>query len=281
MTPSARHGAYTEDQIRVLLHLKDLPECIGYFKGSTNWKEVAKQQEIALWPSELRGPTKIRDFIYRLRHKFPDKYARISNEAKGLNSKPRNQVSPESKPRNPVSTEELRDAKFNTMLRRIVEYVEEQGHGWIPQRYEGDRELANWARNRRSDRKKGMLSNDRIEALTKAGFIWGVDTDPKFNKYSNDPYLNEHDVLCGRCSSANAYVGNDHFRCVVAEYHLQYLRAKRDGKMDIARAVVARIEKNGGRFLQRSGDTWSTVSPERAIKKATQAFHYLKRSERV
>jgi len=76
-----------------------------------------------------------------------------------------------SKPRNPVSTE-LRDTKFNTMLRRIVEYVEEQGHGWTPQRYEGGRELAFWAKNRRSERKRGMLSNDRIEDLTKAGFIW-------------------------------------------------------------------------------------------------------------
>ena len=98
---------------------------------------------------------------------------------------------------------------------------------------------------------------------------------------TNSAKINRNDVLCGRGGLTNSHVGNKHFRCVVAEYQLQYLRAKKNEKRDIARAVVARIEKNGGRFLQRSGDTWSTISPERAIAKASQVLRDLKRPKRV
>jgi len=91
---------------------------------------------------------------------------------------------------------------------------------------------------------------------------------------TNSAKINRNDVLCGRGGLTNSHVGNKHFRCVVAEYQLQYLRAKKNEKRDIARAVVARIEENGGRFLQRSAgrDTWSTVSPKRAIDKTSQAL---------
>ena len=77
----------------------------------------------------------------------------------------------QSKPRNPVS-KVLRDAKFDDMLRRVVEYVEQEGHGWIPQRYEGNRKLACWAKNRRSEWKRGILQKNRVDDLNKAGFVW-------------------------------------------------------------------------------------------------------------
>ena len=44
---------------------------------------------------------------------------------------------------------------------------------------------------------------------------------------TNSAKINRNDVLCGRGGLTNSHVGNKHFRCVVAEYQLQYLRAKK------------------------------------------------------
>lgn len=76
-----------------------------------------------------------------------------------------------SKPRNPVSRE-THDANFDDMVKRVVEYVEKEGHGWIPQRYEKDKQLANWAKNRRSEWKRGTMRQQQVDDLNKAGFVW-------------------------------------------------------------------------------------------------------------
>lgn len=89
----------------------------------------------------------------------------------------------QSNPRNPVSKEFV-DLNFNEMLRRVVDYVEREGHGWIPQRYEGDRQLGVWAKNRRSEWKRGTLSEERVEDLNKAGFVWEAKKGRRWSRES-------------------------------------------------------------------------------------------------
>lgn len=86
--------------------------------------------------------------------------------------------------------------------------------------------------------------------------------------------INPNDVLCGRGGLTNSHAGNKMFRDVVAEYQLEYLRARKNDKKDIARRIVARIKGNGGRFLQRhpSSRVWSIASEKKAVEKTSQAL---------
>lgn len=102
-------------------------------------------------------------------------------------------------------------------------------------------------------------------------------------KFQNDTYnydmisadkINPNDVLCGRGGLTNSHIGNKKYRYIVAEHQLEYLRARKNDKRTIARAVVSRIRENGGRFLQRSSDSdvWVVVSDKRATEKTSQAL---------
>jgi len=86
--------------------------------------------------------------------------------------------------------------------------------------------------------------------------------------------INPNDVLCGRGGLTNSHVGNKRFRIVVAEYQLEYLKARKNDKKDIARTVVSRIRESGGRFLQRNSNSnlWSAASAKRAVEKTSQAL---------
>jgi len=86
--------------------------------------------------------------------------------------------------------------------------------------------------------------------------------------------INPNDVLCGRGGLTNSHVGNKRFRDVVAEYQLEYLKARKNDKKGIARKIVARIDESGGRFLQRSvsSNVWSIASEKRALEKTSQAL---------
>jgi len=86
--------------------------------------------------------------------------------------------------------------------------------------------------------------------------------------------INPNDILCGRGGLTNSHFGNKSFRCVVAEYQLEYLKARKNDKKDIARKIVAQIKENGGRFLQRraNSDAWSISSDKRAVEKTSQAL---------
>jgi hypothetical protein len=94
----------------------------------------------------------------------------------------------------------------------------------------------------------------------------------KYNMTSKE--INPNDVLCGRGGLTNSHVGTKRFRCVVAEYQLEYLKARKNDKKDIARTIVARIKENGGSFLQRSSESsvWSIASEKKAVEKTSQAL---------
>jgi hypothetical protein len=86
--------------------------------------------------------------------------------------------------------------------------------------------------------------------------------------------INPNDVLCGRGGLTNSHAGNKRFRDVVAEYQLEYLKARKNDKKGIARKIVSHIGDNGGRFLQRgtSSNVWSIASEKRALEKTSQAL---------
>jgi hypothetical protein len=73
------------------------------------------------------------------------------------------------KPRNEVSTA-AHDKSFHKMVERVVLYYGKHGHVYIPCKYE-DKELATWSSNRRSEKARGELKANRIEASQKAGFV--------------------------------------------------------------------------------------------------------------
>lgn len=60
------------------------------------------------------------------------------------------------------------------MLEKVVKFVEKEGHGYIPQRCKDDPELGVWCKNRRSEKRRGILSASKEEKLDKAGFVWSL-----------------------------------------------------------------------------------------------------------
>ena len=75
-----------------------------------------------------------------------------------------------AKPRNRVNTS-LNDEKFIKMVDRFVLYTEETGNRWIPTSYH-DKQLVNWGMNVRNQKRAEKLSEERIAALEKVGFVW-------------------------------------------------------------------------------------------------------------
>ena len=75
-----------------------------------------------------------------------------------------------TKPRNRVDTS-LNDEHFVKMVDRFVLYTEETGNRWIPTKYK-DTHLVHWGVYVRNKKRNGKLSNDRITALEKVGFVW-------------------------------------------------------------------------------------------------------------
>lgn len=83
--------------------------------------------------------------------------------------------------------------------------------------------------------------------------------------------LNDYDILCGRGNGVNNTSGNIKFRKLIESYRPTYVLAARRDKAEIARQVVAKIHRNGGRFL-RSDDKlgcWYEIPNEKAMEKVS------------
>lgn len=100
-----------------------------------------------------------------------------------------------------------------------------------------------------------------------------------------------HDVLLGRGGVTNNHEGNKRYRTMVAQHQAEYLAAKKNDKILIARKIVAAVHANGGRFLKQCTSTealtaqqqnphsastdssqWIEVSEKRATEKTSQAL---------
>lgn len=91
--------------------------------------------------------------------------------------------------------------------------------------------------------------------------------------------LRPHDVLFGRGSGSFYYEGNIRFRAIILKYKNSYNGTKvRQEKADIADLIVDKIEKSGGRFLEKKegDDAWVQVYRRVALEKTKQALRQKK-----
>lgn len=67
--------------------------------------------------------------------------------------------------------------KFNQRLEQLKEYIRIYGDTKVPSRFSDFNSLGEWAKHMRSKKRKGVLSQDRIDALNDLGFCWNPKDD--------------------------------------------------------------------------------------------------------
>ena len=86
--------------------------------------------------------------------------------------------------------------------------------------------------------------------------------------------LKPRDVLFGRGSGANDYIGNKYFRWIVEQRKDEYQRSSRRQKQQIARQILQVVQDEGGRFLQKMAgmDLFEEVAEPKVISKCLHAL---------
>jgi hypothetical protein len=86
------------------------------------------------------------------------------------------------------------------------------------------------------------------------------------------------DILLGRGRPIQNHEGNIRFRLVMESYAVEYQKAKRDKKKEIAHDVVDKMKSKGCRFLQQKTNTdiWQEVEDEAAKQKVMHSFRDLR-----
>jgi hypothetical protein len=82
----------------------------------------------------------------------------------------------------------------------------------------------------------------------------------------------EQDVLSGRGGGTNAHPGNRRFRDLIHVHRRNYLKARKNDKPAISRAIVKSLRDGGGRFLKRVKDHWVEIGDFAAREKTSQAL---------
>jgi hypothetical protein len=101
---------------------------------------------------------------------------------------------------------------------------------------------------------------------------------------SNDPIIppskegtsdfNDADVLSGRGGGTNVHPGNRDFRDLINKYRTSYLKARKNDKPAISRAIVKLVRNNGGRFLKKDerDNLYYEIGDAQAREKTSQAL---------
>ena len=93
---------------------------------------------------------------------------------------------------------------------------------------------------------------------------------------SNEPisFFEENDVLSGRGGGTNVHPGNRTFRDLINMHRRAYLKARKNDKPSISRAIVRTIRESGGRFLkkQEKQGCWIEIGDDAAREKTSQAL---------
>jgi len=84
----------------------------------------------------------------------------------------------------------------------------------------------------------------------------------------------ENDVLSGRGGGTNVHPGNRNFRDLINLHRRSYLKARKNDKPAISRAIVRAIRESGGRFLKKGNksDLWFEIGDDAAREKTSQAL---------
>ena len=87
-------------------------------------------------------------------------------------------------------------------------------------------------------------------------------------------YFNDNDVLSGRGGGTNVHPGNRNFRDLINLHRRAYLKARKNDKPAISRAIVRAIRETGGKFLRKDEKTglWFEVGDDAAREKTSQAL---------
>lgn len=86
--------------------------------------------------------------------------------------------------------------------------------------------------------------------------------------------FDDNDVLSGRGGGTNIHPGNRNFRDLINMHRRAYLKATKNDKPAISRAVVRAIRETGGKFLKKNEKEgqWYEIGDDAAREKASQAF---------
>lgn len=84
----------------------------------------------------------------------------------------------------------------------------------------------------------------------------------------------ENDVLSGRGGGTNVHPGNRNFRDLINMHRRSYLKARKNDKPAISRAIVRAIRESGGRFLKKGNKSnlWFEIGDDAAREKTSQAL---------
>lgn len=84
----------------------------------------------------------------------------------------------------------------------------------------------------------------------------------------------DNDVLSGRGGGTNVHPGNRNFRDLINLHRRSYLKARKNDKPAISRAIVRCIRETGGRFLKKDekGGLWYEIGDDAAREKTSQAL---------
>ena len=85
-------------------------------------------------------------------------------------------------------------------------------------------------------------------------------------------YFNDNDVLSGRGGGTNVHPGNRHFRDLINLHRRAYLKARKNDKPAISRAIVRAVRENNGQFLKRDEKLglWFEIGDDAAREKTSQ-----------
>ena len=64
------------------------------------------------------------------------------------------------------------EAYWQEMFTALVDYKEHYGNCNVPQSWKENPKLGNWCNNQRRAKKKGKLTQERIQQLESLGFVW-------------------------------------------------------------------------------------------------------------
>ncbi|CAJ1939496.1 unnamed protein product [Cylindrotheca closterium] len=82
----------------------------------------------------------------------------------------------------------------------------------------------------------------------------------------------EYDVLLGRGTPIQNFIGNKRLRSLVLDFQKQYEKAPKGIKIAIAQEIVHLVYQASGMFLKRDGETWITANNYTAKDKVSALF---------
>jgi hypothetical protein len=129
------------------------------------------------------------------------------------------------------------------------------------------------AKRPRDDDDEGESTAPEMKLL-KTDDMGDRDDDPIPASKEGTSFFNDADVLSGRGGGTNVHPGNRNFRDLINLHRRAYLKARKNDKPAISRAIVRSIRDNNGRFLRKDDKTglWFEIGDDAAREKTSQAL---------